>query len=84
MEEKCVFPYDRDIIIKPGTKVRILEDAEEDAPDQEDETLIRSRHAGKGGKYIEDIVTQCRTRFAVIELADGLRVLIRKQYVEPS
>ena len=83
MEEKCVFPYDRDFIIEPGTKVRILDDAEEDSPDEQDETLIMSRHAGKVGKYIDDIVTQCKTRFAVVELADGERVLIRKQYIDP-
>ena len=81
--DKCVDPDDKDKFITPGTKVRISENAEEDDPDEQDETLIRSEHAGKEGKYIEDISTQCKVRFAVIELADGRRVLIRKRYIDP-
>ncbi len=69
--------------IAPGVKVRISENAEEDAPNTQDETLVRSPHAGQEGKYIEDIVTQCKVRFAVVELPDGQRVLIRKNYVDP-
>ncbi len=67
--------------ISPGARVRISEDAEEDSPDTQDETLVRSAHAGQEGRYIEDIVTQCKVRFAVVELADGTRVLIRRQYI---
>ncbi len=68
--------------ISPGSRVRISEDAEEDSPETQDETLVRSAHAGQEGEYIEDIVTQCKVRFAVVELADGTRVLIRKQYLD--
>jgi hypothetical protein len=81
--DKCGVPRDKHKFITPGAKVRISENAEEDAPDKQDETLIRSEHAGEEGKYIEDIVTKCKVRFAVIELADGRRVLIRKQYIDP-
>jgi hypothetical protein len=80
--EKCLFPYDGDMFITPGARVKITDDAEEDSPETQDETLVKSRHAGKEGKYIEDIVTQCQLRFAVIELADGTRVPIRKQYID--
>ncbi len=68
--------------LSPGARVRISEDAEEDSPETKDETLVRSAHAGQEGQYIEDIVTQCKVRFAVVELTDGTRVLIRKQYVD--
>ncbi len=78
----CASPGDEDRSIAPGARVRISNDAEEDAPETQDETLVRSRHAGEEGKYIEDIVTQCKVRFAVVELADGARVLIRKQYID--
>ncbi|MDH4265640.1 MAG: hypothetical protein OEW45_08380 [Deltaproteobacteria bacterium] len=81
--DKCGKSRDTDKLITPGTKVRISENAEEEAPDTQGETLIRSKHAGEEGKYIEDIVTQCKVRFAVIELADGTRVPIRKQYIDP-
>ena len=80
--DKCEDPRDEDKFITPGAKVRISENAEEDAPDKQDETLVRSKHAGEEGKYIEDILTQCKVRFAVIELTDGKRVLIRKQYID--
>ncbi len=72
-----------DTTFRPGDPVRISDDAEEDAPETGGESLVRSAHAGEEGKYIEDIVTQCKVRFAVVELPDGSRVLIRKQYVGP-
>lgn len=80
--EKCINPSDADKFIAPGARVRISENAEEDLPETQDETLIKSKHAGEEGKYIEDIVSQCKVRFAVIELADGTQVLIRKQYID--
>ena len=81
--EKGLLPDDGQMIITPGAKVKITDDAEEDSPEGQDETLVKSRYAGQEGKYIEDIVTQCQLRFAVIELADGSRVPIRKKYIEP-
>ena len=69
--------------VNPGDKVRITANAEEDSPETQDETLIKSKHAGEEGKYIDDIVTQCKVRFAIIEFADGTQVPIRKQYIEP-
>lgn len=81
--DNCESPGDKDKFITPGAKVKISENAEEDAPDEQGETLVRSEHAGKEGKYIEDIFTQCKVRFAVIELADARRVLIRKRYIDP-
>ncbi|UCE53421.1 MAG: hypothetical protein JSV31_29970 [Desulfobacterales bacterium] len=81
--KKCEGLRKKNQLIIPGVKVKISENAEEDAPDNQDETLIRSKHAGKEGKYIEDIVTKCKVRFAVIELADGTRVPIRKRYIDP-
>ena len=81
--DKCSNPSDMDKVINPGARVRISDNAEEDSPETQDETLIKSRHAGEEGKYVEDIVTQCKVRFAVIELDDGERVPIRKQYIEP-
>jgi len=80
---KSCDPREADRVIPTGTKVRIAENAEEDGPDTQDETLVRSPHAGEEGKYIEDIITQCKVRFAIVELADGSRVLVRKQYVDP-
>ena len=79
----CSIPGDKDKIINPGAIVRISENAEEDSPDTQDETLVKSEHAGEEGKYVDDIVTQCKVRFAIIELEDGTRVPIRKQYIEP-
>lgn len=81
--DSCGKPSDREKVIAPGAIVRISENAEENSPDTQDETMIRSPHAGEEGKYIEDIVTQCRVRFAVVELAGGTRILIRKQYIDP-
>jgi len=81
--DKCSDSGDADKIIAPGAKVRISENAEEDCPDTQDETLVKSTHAGEEGKYIEDIVTQCKVRFAIVELSDGTRVPIRKQFIDP-
>lgn len=80
---QCANPRYKDRLINPGDTVRISDDAEEDSPNTQDESLVRSEHAGEEGRYIEDIVTQCKVRFAVVELAGGTRVLIRKQYVDP-
>ena len=81
--DKCSIPGDMDKSINLGAKVRISDNAEEDSPETQDETLIKSEHAGEEGKYVDDIVTQCKVRFAIIELEDGTRVPIRKQYIEP-
>ncbi len=80
---KCAGARDVDTVIPPGATVKISERAEEDSPDTQDESLVPSPHAGEQGRYIEDIVTQCKVRFAIVELADGSRVCIRKQFVDP-
>jgi tetratricopeptide (TPR) repeat protein len=80
--EKGLSPDDGQMFITPGARVKITDDAEEDSPETQDETLVKSRYAGIEGEYIEDIVTQCQLRFAVIELADGYRIPIRKKYIE--
>ncbi len=75
--------HEADKAINPGDPVRISDDAEEDSQDPQGGSLVKSEHAGEAGTYIEDIVTQCKVRFAVVELSGGTRVLIRKQYVDP-
>ena len=68
--------------INPGDRVKISENAMEDAPATHSERFIKSKNAGVEGIYKGDIIIG-EVPFAVIEFDNGKQDIIRKQYVEP-
>jgi hypothetical protein len=65
---------------KIGGRVKISENAMEEAPDPL--IFIKSKHAGQEGTYKGDMRIG-EVLFAVIEFDDGTQDTIRKQGIEP-
>ena len=68
--------------INPGDRVKISEDAMEDANATHPDPFIQSKHAGAEVTYKGDLIIG-EVRFATIEFDDGTQDVIRKQYIEP-
>jgi len=66
----------------PGDRVKISENAMEDAPAGHPEHFITSKNAGVEGIYKGDLLIG-EVPFAVIEFDNEKQDVIRKQYVEP-
>lgn len=68
--------------INPDDRVKISENAMEDAPAGHTEHFIKSKNAGAEGIYIGDLLIG-EVIFAIINFDNGKQDFIRKQYVEP-
>ena len=68
--------------INPSGRVKISENAMEDAPAGHPERFIKSKNAGVEGIYMGDLLIG-EVTFAVIEFDNEKQDIIRKQYVEP-
>ncbi len=68
--------------INPGGRVKISENAMEDAPAGHSERFIKSKNAGVEGIYTGDLLIG-EVTFALIEFDNEKQDIIRKQYVEP-
>lgn len=67
--------------INPGDKVKISENAMEDAPATHPERFIKSKNAGAEDIY-KGVLMIGEVPFAVIDFDNGKQDIIRKQYVE--
>jgi len=68
--------------INPNSRVKISENAMEDAPAGLPERFIISKNADMEGIYLGDLFIG-EVSFAIIEFDKGKQDLIRKQYIEP-
>ncbi len=68
--------------INNGARVKISENAMEDAPAGHPERFIKSKNAGMEGTHNGDLI-HGEVTFSVIEFDNGKQDFIRKQYVEP-